>query len=115
MLPLGMVITFVGYGIATYGFLMVKGYNITFKEWFSPLHPFQGALDSKGFVPQGQLFPGPTPGAGGGGLVPGQGGGVAPANPQVPFPTPKGGKCPAGYTLVNGKCIPNAQQQPGLL
>jgi hypothetical protein len=70
MLPLGMVVTFAGYGLASYGFLMVKGYNITFKQWFSPLHPFQGALNSNGYVPQGQLFPGSTPGAGGGGMAP---------------------------------------------
>jgi hypothetical protein len=48
---------------------------------------------------------------GSGGLVPGFGGGQAPANPQGPNPKPKHGKCPAGYTLAKGKCFPNVQQQ----
>lgn len=66
MLPLGMVLTFVGYGVGTYGYVLVKGYNITLRQWFSPLHPWQGPLDKAGMVPPGQIFPG------GKGAAPGQ-------------------------------------------
>jgi hypothetical protein len=57
MLPLGMVLGLVSYGVSTWGYVLVKGYNITLREWFSPLHPFTGALDSNGCVPQGSIFP----------------------------------------------------------
>jgi hypothetical protein len=56
MLPLGMVVLFIGYGTGSYGWIVVKGYNITLREWFSPLHPYQGPLDGNGCVPQGSLF-----------------------------------------------------------
>jgi hypothetical protein len=57
MLPLGMILGFAGYGVSTWGYILVKGYNITLREWFSPLHPFTGALDSNGQVPPGSVFP----------------------------------------------------------
>ena len=73
MLPLGMILGFAGYGLGSWGYILVKGYNITLREWFSPLHPFTGALDSNGTVPAGSIFP--TTGKGssssaGGGLSP---------------------------------------------
>ena len=57
MLPLGIILGFTGYGLGSWGWVLVKGYNITLREWFSPLHPFTGALDSNGCVPQGSIFP----------------------------------------------------------
>lgn len=57
MLPLGIILGFTGYGLGSWGYILVKGYNITLREWFSPLHPFTGALDSNGCVPQGSIFP----------------------------------------------------------
>ena len=58
MVPLGMVLGFAGYGISTWGYVLIKGYNISLRQWFSPLHPYTGALDAAGMVPQGQIFPG---------------------------------------------------------
>ena len=66
MLPLGLGLGFAGYGLGTWGYILVKGYNITLREWFSPLHPFTGALDSNGTVPQGSVFPTSGKGSGGG-------------------------------------------------
>jgi hypothetical protein len=57
MLPLGIILGFTGYGLSSWGWILVKGYNITLGEWFSPLHPFTGKLDSNGCVPQGSIFP----------------------------------------------------------
>lgn len=57
MLPLGMILGFAGYGLSTWGYVLVRGYNVTLREWFSPLHPFTGALDSNGMVPKGSIFP----------------------------------------------------------
>jgi hypothetical protein len=65
VLPLGMGLAFVGYGVGTWGYVLVKGYNISLREWFSPLHPFTGALSKAGMIPAGQLFPGRPSSAGG--------------------------------------------------
>lgn len=73
MLPLGMILGFLGYGLSTWGYILVRGENITLREWFSPLHPFTGALDSNGKVPPGSIFPtsgkGGTAGGGTGGTL----------------------------------------------
>ena len=52
-----IVLGFAAYTVGTWGYVLVKGYNITLREWVTPLHPFTGPLDSKGTVPQGSLFP----------------------------------------------------------
>lgn len=57
MLPVGMVLAFTGYGVTSWGYLLVKGYNITLRQWFSPLHPYTGPLNAAGTVPSGQVFP----------------------------------------------------------
>lgn len=57
MLPLGMILGFAGYGLGTWGYILVKGYNITLREWFSPFHPYTGDLPEAGMVPQGSIFP----------------------------------------------------------
>lgn len=67
MLPFGMILAWAGYGLGSWGYILVKGYNITLREWFSPLHPYTGDLASAGTVPQGQIFPGAAGGGQGGG------------------------------------------------
>jgi hypothetical protein len=58
MLPLGMGLAFAGYGVGTWGYVLVKGYNITLRQWFSPIHPYQGPLSKAGTIARGRLFPG---------------------------------------------------------
>ena len=41
MLPVGMLLAWGGYGLSSWGWCLVKGYNITLRAWFSPLHPYQ--------------------------------------------------------------------------
>ena len=53
----GIILFAVGYTLGSWGYLLIKGYNITLREWVTPLHPFTGTLDSKGFVPPGHIFP----------------------------------------------------------
>lgn len=59
MLPLGILLTWAGYGLTSWGWVLVQGYNITARQWFSPLHPYQwpaqGATIPR--VPKGHLFP----------------------------------------------------------
>ena len=45
------------YGAGTWGWCLVKGYNITFAEWFNPLHPYQWPKGGPAMVPAGSVFP----------------------------------------------------------
>lgn len=66
MLPIGMLLAWAGYGFGTWGYILVKGHNISLREWFSPLHPYTGTLWANDPIPKGRLWP---PGAKGGGNV----------------------------------------------
>ena len=57
MKAVGIVLAFTAYMVGTWGFILVKGYNITLREWVSPLHPYTGTLASAGTVPQGSILP----------------------------------------------------------
>lgn len=87
MLVLGMILVVGGYGIGSWGWLLVKGENITLRQWFSPLNPYTGPLDGNGKVPPGHIFPTGKAGAGqqgGGTSQAAAGGGLTPANaPQI--------------------------------
>lgn len=56
----GIVVVFAGYAIATYGIVLLRGYDITPRQWIDPLHPWtwpaKGADIPK--VPATQLWPG---------------------------------------------------------
>jgi hypothetical protein len=74
-----------GYGVASYGWVMLKGYNVPAAKWFTPVGTFQWSSDP-GFVPKGKVFPGQAPGSGSGNTTsgttstapaPSQGSGVA--------------------------------------
>lgn len=57
-----MIIVAVGaawgtYGLATWGWILVKGYNITFAQWFNPMKPYYWPDPNPPTVPQGHLFP----------------------------------------------------------
>lgn len=93
---LGFVLIWAAYGVSSYGWVLLKGYNITARQWFSPLHPFSGDLDSEGCVPKGHIFP--VSGQGGPCTTP-KTGNVAPGGKA-----PAGG-CPPGMIEVNGRCL----------
>lgn len=59
MLPLGMVITWAAYTVGSWGYVLVRGWNITLREWASPLHPYQfpGGGQNPPFVPLGRTWP----------------------------------------------------------
>lgn len=83
MLPLGMLLVLGGYGVGSWGWLLVKGYNITLREWFSPLSPYTGPLDGNGLVPPGSIFPTGKKAAAGS-----AGGSTAAPKPTPPAPGP---------------------------
>jgi len=68
MLTLGMVALFAGYSLGSWGYCLVKGYDIPFRAWISPLHPYtwpSGGGDPP-LIPPSQLFPSSASSAGGG-------------------------------------------------
>lgn len=58
MLVLGMAFTFAAYSVGSYGWVLIKGFNITPRQWWSPLHPYTwppgGTPDP---IPDTQLWP----------------------------------------------------------
>jgi hypothetical protein len=49
---------FGGYAIGSYGWILLKGYDITFKQWVNPLNPYTWpASGTPGKVAAGSVFP----------------------------------------------------------
>jgi hypothetical protein len=57
MKALAIGLGFTAYTFITWGYILIKGDNITLREWVSPLHPFTGPLDGNGKIPSGSVFP----------------------------------------------------------
>lgn len=59
MIPFGMAVTIAGYAVGSWGWVLVKGWNIPARSWFSPLNPWQWPAGGGKvpMVPQGHLFP----------------------------------------------------------
>jgi hypothetical protein len=105
-----MAVLFAGYTIGSYGWILLKGWNITFRSWISPLNPYRGF--EKGTtplcVPPGSVFP-----TGVGGVKCGKASGSGPGinqpigSPVAPRRGPGGKKtCPPGYKLDStGFCV----------
>lgn len=56
MIVLGFAAFWGFYGIGTWGWILVKGYNITLTEWFNPAKPYMWS-GTPGMVPAGSVFP----------------------------------------------------------
>lgn len=53
---LGMGIMFLGYTLSSWGYVLVRGYNITLGEWLDPVHAYKWPKEPKK-VPHGHIFP----------------------------------------------------------
>jgi len=56
----GFVLMWAGYAVGSYGWVLIKGYNITLRQWFSPLNPYQWPANTGATiprVPKGNIFP----------------------------------------------------------
>lgn len=63
MIALAALVVWVGYGNASWGWCLVKGYDVPFIQWWNPLGPYVWPADGNpGFVRKGQIFPGGAPG-----------------------------------------------------
>lgn len=64
MLAVGIVVIWAGYGVGSYGWLLIKGQDVPLRAWFSPLNPYQWPEGGPPTIPDSQLFPGsPAPAA----------------------------------------------------
>lgn len=60
MIVAPIIVMFLGYTAGSYGIVLMKSWEIPFRSWISPLHPYQWPVDgsSPPVMPEGQLFPG---------------------------------------------------------
>lgn len=60
MIVLGFGVLWWGYGQAIYGWTLLKGYDITWRQLFNPIHPYQWPKPGQSIpmVPKGQILPG---------------------------------------------------------
>ena len=78
----GLIVAFIGYSVGSYGYVLVRGWNIPVKQWFDPLDPWQWPSGSVPTVPAGQIFPGT--GSAAAGTQPGIAAGVGNAALNLP-------------------------------
>lgn len=55
-----MLVTWAGYAVSSWGYVLIRGWDICFREWVSPLHPYQwpsGGPPLIGNVNPGSVFP----------------------------------------------------------
>lgn len=57
MIPLGMLFAFAAYTVGGYGYVLVRGYDIPFRSWVSPLNPYQWPPGGPSQIPDTQLWP----------------------------------------------------------
>lgn len=52
-----------GYALGSWGLILIKGWNITLKEWVNPLHPYQWPSGNPPPIPPGKVWPTAAAGA----------------------------------------------------
>jgi hypothetical protein len=57
MTTAAILVMFAGYATISYGYVLIRGYDITWNSWLSPVHPFQWPAGTVPLVPKGQVFP----------------------------------------------------------
>ena len=80
-LALGAGMLFFGYTVASFGWILIRGWDIPLRMWVSPLHPWDWSQGNPSLIPNTQVYPsGTAGGAGVEGTVPGglSGGGTNP-------------------------------------
>jgi hypothetical protein len=80
----GMGIVWFGYSLASWGYILVKGYNVKFTDWINPLHPYSGKWPPPPIDDPTVILP------------PGAGSETLPKLPPDPFGPPKPAKKPTG-------------------
>jgi hypothetical protein len=58
MPAIGFGLTWLGYALTSWGYCLVRGYNVKFTDWINPVHPYSGAWPPPQNIPAGDLLPG---------------------------------------------------------
>jgi hypothetical protein len=61
MPAIGMIVGWLGWSVASWGYCLVRGYDVKFTDWINPVHPYQGWPPPQ--APADQIIPGQNPGA----------------------------------------------------
>lgn len=43
MPAIGMLLGWFGWAVSSYGYILIKGYDVAFGDWINPLHPYKGS------------------------------------------------------------------------
>lgn len=54
-----LLVIFVAYTIASYGVVLLRGYDVPWKQWIDPLDPYQWPANVP-HIPPTQIFPSPA-------------------------------------------------------
>ena len=57
MTAIALLVIFAGYSVGSYGYVLIRGFNITPRQWFDPLNTTPPDWTPNN-VPSGQVFPG---------------------------------------------------------
>lgn len=77
MIAVFVVVAWAGYGLGTYGYNLVRGYDITIVQWFDPFKPYSWPAGGPALVPRGRVFPGGGGGSSAGSTAAGGSGSAA--------------------------------------
>lgn len=86
---LAFLLGWAAYAGGGYGYVLLRGWNIPFREWVSPLDPYQWPAGGPPPIPDTIIFPGQKPSAS-------TGGGTGSAAPSGSSGTGTGSTPPAG-------------------
>jgi hypothetical protein len=59
MLPVAMLVTWAAYTVGSWGYCLIKGYDVSFRAWASPLHPYSGPWPPP-LIPINRTWPHPA-------------------------------------------------------
>lgn len=57
MLAFGLLWLWSSYAVGSYGWNLIKGYDIPFRAWVSPLHPYTYPAGGPAQAPDTEVFP----------------------------------------------------------
>jgi hypothetical protein len=58
-----MVLAWFGWSVSSWGYCLLKGYDVKFTDWINPVHPYEGWPPPQ--MPADQIIPGGTSGTSG--------------------------------------------------
>lgn len=56
MTAAGFILAWTGYALVSYGYVLIRGWDISWKQWVNPLNPYSGPWPPQ-TIPDGTLLP----------------------------------------------------------